>query len=472
MKHPLHLLVAATVIVATQSVASEAPKVVDFALRMPLTLAQSDGLHVVELNEVVYRAGSSRSLADLRIFNANGEALAWAVLPSLAPEQKFGVPINLSLVPLPQQQDMRAMVLKSYAIRVERDERRAIVEVAPLQPVELPPGEVGGYLIDARPAKDLSGQLSLVFDASAPDYASRLEILGSEDLVNWRPLTSGPLALNRKLGDPVERSTYELKRPPPFLRLQWASAAPPQLAGARFAERGAVPMELPRTTLAVFADSDRRDSWLVDIPPALPLERLHFRPATLNESFGVSVYRRDPSLLRLRPHLFSRRHKDQWIPIGQVDVMRIMRGGAEVRGEPLVLSGSTDRLRLDPIGPSQGDVPVVEGEWRPARIAFVARAPGPYFLAIGNADAKQATPLDLRTALADNDRAGAALPIAVLTSGNADQRVAQAAAQQRVQRIASEAGWSRYVLWFVLLAATAAMGWMAWRLSLQLRREK
>jgi hypothetical protein len=444
----------------------------DFALRMSLSLAQPDGLHVLELNESMYRAGASRTLADLRIFNAKGETLAWAVLPTQVPEQMSGAPLDLALVPLPEQPDMRAMVLKSYAIRVERDEHRAVVEVAPLQPVALPPGQIGGFLVDARRAKDRSGQLSLVFDAGAADFASRVEILGSEDLVNWRPVASGPLALNRKLGEPVERTKFDLSRPPPFLRVQWSGGMAPQLIGARFIERTAAEATLPRTTLTVLADPDLRDSFLVDVPRALPIERLYFRPQTMNETFRMQVYRREAHPHRSRPHLLSRRRVDQWISLGQVDVMRIMRDGAEVQGEPLSFGGTTDRLRLSPVGAPTGRFPAVEAEWRPARIAFVAKAPGPYFVAIGRDDAKPDPPLDLRTALPDNDRAGTTLPLARVAVGSAEQLAARAAGQQRAQRIATEARWSRYVLWAVLLAAVAAMAWMAWRLSLQLRREQ
>lgn len=444
----------------------------DFALRVPLSLAQPDGLHVLELNEVMYRAGASRTLADLRIFNANGESLAWAVLPAQVPEQTSGAPLDLALVPLPEQPDMRALVLKSYAIRVERDEGRAVVEVAPLQPVELPPGQIGGFLIDARRAKDRSGELSLVFDAGAADFASRVEILGSEDLVNWRPVANGPLTLNRKLGEPVERKTFALTRPPPFLRVQWSGGTAPQLMGARFAERMSPLATLPRATLTVLVDPDVGDSFLVDVPRALPIERLYFRPQSMNETFRMQVYRREAQPHRSRPHLLSRRRDDRWVSLGHVDVMRIMRDGAEVQGEPLLFSRSTDRLRLSPVGASKGSFPVVEAEWRPARIAFVAKAPGPYFVAIGHGDAKPDTPLDLRTALPENDRAGIALPLARVAIGSAEQLATQAVDHQRTQRIVAEARWSRYILWAVLLAAVAAMAWMAWRLSLQLRREQ
>ena len=318
MKRTLLLAVTACGLGLCASVAHAADNLrpSDFALRVPLSLAQPDGLHVMELSEAMYRAGASRTLADLRIFNAKGETLAWAVLPTLVPEQTSGAPLDLALVPLPEQPDMRALVLKSYAIRVERDERRAVVEVAPLRPVDLPPGQIGGFLVDARSAKDRSGQLSLVFDAGAADFASRVEILGSEDLVNWRPVAGGPLTLNRKLGAPVERTTFALTRPPSFLRVQWTGGTAPQLIGARFVERTAAVATLPRATLTVLADPDRRDSFLVDVPRALPIERLYFRPQTMNETFQMQVYRREAHPYRSRPHLLSRRRVDQWIIAG------------------------------------------------------------------------------------------------------------------------------------------------------------
>jgi len=167
----------------------------------------------------------------------------------------------------------------------------------------------------------------------------------------------------------------------------------------------------------------------------------------------------------------SRHRTDQWIPIGQVDVMRLMRSGVEVVGDPLPLSATTDRLRLTPVGPASGNFPVVEAEWRPARIAFVAKEPPPYFLAIGHRGAEPAPPLDLKVALPPADRSGTLLPLAQAVTGSADEITARAALQQRAQRISDEAKWSRYVLWAALLAAVGAMAWMAWRLSRQLQRD-
>ena len=68
--------------------------------------------------------------------------------------------------------------------------------------------------------------------------------------------------------------------------------------------------------------------------------------------------------------------------------------------------------------------------------------------------------------LAADDHAGARLPIATVevVAGTGTPQ------QQRAQRIASEARWSRYLLWGVLALAVVSLAWMAWRMSLQLRQ--
>jgi len=468
--HHRYAALLALVLAAPLS-AAEALAPSDFALRLPLSVHHpDDGLHLLELPERAYQAATARNLADLRIFNANGEALPWAPLPVPPSPPVAGASVDLALVPLPAQPDLRAAVLQSIAVRVERDAQRTVVEVAPVQPPGPPPADVGGYLIDARSLRDRSGQLELVFDAAAPEFAGRVEVVGSDDLVSWRPVTSGPLALNRSLGVPVERRTFDLVHPPPFLRLQWPlSQRAPQLAAARFSERTAAAPNTARTALTVLADPEAPGSFLVDVPRALPIERLHFRPQSMNESFRVKVFRLEGEAQRPRRHFASRHRPGPWIEVGEVEVTRLMRSGAEVVGAPLAFPWTAERLRLVPVGPSTGQVPRVEAEWRAGRIVFLARRPGPYFLAVGRAGAPAGPAPDLQTALTDADRVAPQLPAAEVAPGSADATVSAAEVRRRAQRITDQAHWSRFVLWGVLLVAVAAMAWMAWRLSLQLR---
>ena len=453
---------------ATAVGAAQTPRSADFALRLPLTTA-GDGLHVIELPESVYRAAQTRNLADLRIFNAEEQALPIAFVPAPAPVAPVTTAVDLRLARLPLQSDARDSLLRSFALRVERDRERAVVEIGPVPPPSAASDEpsIGGYLIDARPLKDLKGRLVLTFSSEAVDYAGRVDVLGSDDLVFWRPLTSGALSRSRSLGDVIERNRFELERPPAFLRVSWTSKSAPDLDRAHFVEHIAPSVTLPRARLTATLSDDGRHLY-VDVPEALPITRVLVRVPELNRFVRAQVYRHDaaPSLRARRHAIGPRRTEEQWQLIGAVEAFRVLRDGVEVEGAALTLPAATDRLRFDFAMPLDGAVPTIEAEWRPARAVFAARAPGPYQLAVGLADATVGPALDVRSMLAADDPAATRLPVAtVALSGDA-----VTSQQQRAQRIASEARWSRYLLWGVLALAVLGLAWMAWRLSSQLRQ--
>ncbi len=437
----------------------------DFELQLPLHVP-AEGLHTLQITEAVYRASHQRDLADLRVFNANNEALPLAVLPAAPPTPPSVTPIELRMAMLPAQPEARDSVLQRHALRIEREGERAVIELWSA-PTAAPPGEPGGFLVDARPLKDKTGALELVFAADAADYSGRVDVLGSEDLVNWRRLTSGPLARNRKLGDVIERTKLAIDRPPSFVRVAWSTTTAPAITGVRFVESIAPTEDLPRATLATSLSDDRR-SLYVEVPEALPVERLFVRTPQANRVLSVRVYRHEAAAPRARRlDLAPRRAPEHWIAVGPLEVFRVLRDGQELEGPPLTLRARTGRLRIDSKMPFDEPLPVVEAEWRPARIMFAARSPGPFRLAVGSVDAKAGPLLDAQAMLPADDPAGTRLPVATIL---AEARVApDGSAAQRAARIA-EARWSRYLLWGVLLLAVAGLGWMAWRLSLQLRR--
>lgn len=439
----------------------------DFTVRLPLTTT-GEGLHVVELPEAVYRAAQGRDLADLRIFNALDQPLPIAFVPPPAPVAPAPIAMDLRMSPLPAESDARESLLRAFALRVERDRERAVVEIGPLSPAatEAATPALGGYLIDARPLKDLKGRLVLSFSSTADDYAGRVEIRGSDDLVFWRPLASGPLTRSRSLGEVIERNHFVINRPPAFLRIAWASKNAPDIERAQFLEDVAASVTLPRAQLAATLSDDRR-SLFVDVPEALPITRVLVRVPELNRVVHAQAYRHDatPSPRARRIHVGPRRTEERWQPIGSVEAFRVLRDGVEIEGAPLVIPVRTDRLRFDFSAPLDGAPPSIEAEWRPRRVIFAARAPAPYVLAVGRLDTPLGPGLDARSVLAADDPAGVRLPTATVEVGSA-----VTAQQQRAQRIASEARWSRYLLWAVLILAVCGLAWMAWRMSVQLRQ--
>ena len=444
---------------------AEAPQ--DFAFRAEV--GATPGLNVITLSEAVYRAAQTADLRDLRIFNAMGEALPLAPLP--APKVDPGPAHELRMVPLPGQVQAREKVLADFALRIEREGTRSVIELTPSAPPSAPAEETGGYLLDLRPHRDLDGELVLRFAADAPDFTGRIEFLGSDDLYVWRPITSGALVRNRQLGDTIERTVFPVGQVPPFVRVAWTNTRAPRLEGAQLVERGAAPA-LPRTTLEV-ARAEGAASWFVDVPQALPIVLVRVRAPQDNVVVRVRVFRYDDRDLRPRARLslHARRAPERWIAEGGPrDVFRLNRDGQWIDSPPLALSARTTQLRIDAIdsaGFTQAP-PIVEAEWLPQRYVFAASGPGPYLLAIGNdsGDLKPGPTLDARNVLPQDDAAGMRLPVAqwvtATTSGTTDP--------QRAQRIAREASWSRYVLWGVLLAAVLALALMAWAIAGQIKR--
>ncbi|HVE88060.1 MAG TPA: DUF3999 family protein, partial [Burkholderiaceae bacterium] len=332
MRKLLVAILAACTCAAADAVA-QTPGSADFAVRLPLTTSGA-GLHVVEFPEAVYRAAQSRDLADLRIFNALDQALPIAFVAAPAPVAPDAIAVDLRIARLPVETEARELLLRTFALRVERDRERSVVEIGPLPAATAAASPAlsgaGGYLIDARSLKKLKGRLVLSFATSAEDYADRVEILGSDDLVFWRPLASGPLARSRSLGDIIERNRFALERPPAFLRVAWKSKEAPDIERAQFVEDIAASVTLPRAQLTAVLSDDRR-SLTVDVPEALPITRVFVRMPEINRVVRAQVYRHDaaPAPRARRVPVGPRRAEERWQPIGHVEAFRVLREGVE-----------------------------------------------------------------------------------------------------------------------------------------------
>ncbi|HEX4597651.1 MAG TPA: DUF3999 family protein [Burkholderiaceae bacterium] len=448
----------------------------DFDWHATVSTERADGLHQLQLGEDALLAATAAGPRDLRIFNANGEALPIAQLPAVAPRVEHRVPVALRMAPLPGSQQAQDRALADYALRLVRDRDHTVLEIGTNAGATAANAtqDPGGFLLDLRPLKDEQGELVLHFAASAPDYANTATISGSEDLVSWHLLASGPLALNRQLGGTaVERSSFELNHPPAFARVQWPAGAAPKLDAASFSEQLPPPLAPAlHTALQLSALADGR--WLVDLPPALPLWRIAIHVAQPNQALKVDLlcpsYRGEGSdRQRLLRELSSRTSSQPWFAcVRGIHVYRVDRSGEWVENLPVAVPGHPAHLVLQVIDPPdyRGPPPDVEEQWQPVRFAFLARAPGPYQLAVGHEGADEGPRLDLAGMLSGEDPVGTNLPRAQVTpSGPAEMKPAAARAAQLAR---NRAHW-RWSLWAVLLVAVGALAALAWRVAKNIR---
>jgi hypothetical protein len=448
----------------------------DFNWRATLATERAEGLHVLQLGQEPLVAATTSEPRDLRIFNASGEALPVVLLPGMVPtEPARAPPTPLRMAPLPGTPQARQRALADFAFRLERDREHTVLEVGPGTDggAAADAHDPGGYLLDLRPLKDKQGELSLHFAADAPDYANPVTISGSDDLVSWHPVASGSLARNRQLGGNVERSSFELSRPPAFARVQWPAGAAPKLDAASFIERLPAPVApAPRTPLALAMLQD--GEWLIDVPVGLPLTRIVIRVAQPNQALRVDLLCPQQGAIladreRLLRELSRRTAPEPWFTCARdVEVFKADRAGQWVENPPVAIAGRPTRLLLQIVDPKdyRGAAPSVEAEWTPLRLAFLARGPGPYQLAVGHEAADEGPRLDLAGMLPRDDPYGSGLPVArVLHVVRTDitKEPTRAALAARTQ-----ARW-RWALWAVLLLAVAALALMAWWLARNIR---
>jgi hypothetical protein len=408
------------------------------AHRFQLELDGKVAYYMLALPHQVYAASLRGDLGDLRVFNSAGEPVPYAFdTPAAAPAtppQRFaarwfplsssgvdsgGAPVGLSVA---ADGSLRAAVAPPPRARRTTD-------LVDLSHIDKP---VAALLVHLR-------------DSS---YQGRVSVEASNDLRDWRPLTSVSLLKVSHAGQALvqERIALEDARWR-YLRLNWRDDAP---------NIAAVEAEVCAPTASV--DSAVAREWhdaaqvragkapgeyLFETDGAYPVDRLQIdlpQPNTI-------------ARVRLQSHVDA---NAPWHDVTSATLFRLQGKAGEQNSPPLEFAVDADRawrIMVDMRGGGFGNgLPVVKVGWHPAVLIFVARGSPPFTLGVGNATlAPSATS---RTALLLGAtpeirpaRLGVALPVAPeVITGDPDSR-------------------RRYLLWGALLIAVGTLGMVAWRLA-------
>jgi len=142
---------------------------------------------------------------------------------------------------------------------------------------------------------------------------------------------------------------------------------------------------------------------------------------------------------------------------------RLTQNGQDVVQNELQLQGYTVqqlKLTVDERGGGLGtQVPTIKFAVRATQLVFLARGPGPYTLALGNATVKTAN-LPLSTLIPDYT------PAKLSTLGKASVDGAAVASQSSTPTTAetSDTNWKKFGLWAVLLLSVLFLAAMAFSL--------
>jgi hypothetical protein len=471
----LPLLMAALPLPASAATADGSPET--FRQRAAVTVSRPGALIELPLPTSIYTRAEQSGLQDLRLIDAKGDRVPFALLSShaatpRAPDQRrpatlYALPPGAASSTSPGGADPTLDIhIKGNRLYIHRIVAAAGAGAGgEAVPVNEPPA---GWLIDlgARPV-DQPAPTSIELQwPEAAEFSAVYDLSTSDDLHQWRAAGSGQLmALHSAGAQLAQRNLILPANAGRYLRLTWADAStPPQLTGAT----ALVPADLHRSdelTSPLVASPGKEPSPSRDgqngSGPA-PAGALHF------DMGGVVPLRTIdldlPPGTRVTPVQWQGRQQvlDLWQPLGAQVHYRLERRGELTRSAPLSVETSVRYLRAIPderagaLDPAQ--TRLIAQTPQP-RLVFVNQGQPPYTLLTGNRQASTGA-LPLSTLIAEPEVERSRFGQASLGEWLANPDAVQAA--DRAEQTAALRPW---LLWGVLLLGVAALGGMVWRLT-------
>jgi len=362
----------------------------DFAWGRAIETRESRPLQTLLLDVAIYRGAVAPDLADLRVFNAAGEVVPYAIRPLVDPSEEQAAPVPVPLFRVPEGSALARGAGSGIAVRerdiaVEVAADGAIVRVGSTSPpadasARLP----SAYLLDLsafEKAKRAVVGLDLALAPEPAEFAVALRAEATDDLVYFAPIAArGALARLDQAGHRIERNQIEL--PAITSRYLLVSAAGPlpvevTSVSARLAPTTVAPPRAHERIAGVRAPGERVE-FVFDLGGAIPVDRVQVElpvPNTVVEAGLYSAPAADgPWLHHYTGLLYHLERAEGALRNAELTVPPIRR-----RYFKLAVA--------DKGGGLGGGTPALEVSWMPEQLLFVARGSSPFALGYGRAQA-------------------------------------------------------------------------------------
>ena len=452
MRWPLWALLAPTLCAA-----AEKPQ--DFAFGVPVQTDGREALYEIELPASVYQGVTRPDLGDIRVFNAGGEPVPFALEPRAPRRSEKPQPVPVKYFPLYGEQPAD---LQGLQLRVEKGAGGTVVSVKSDAGKSASHRGVLAYLVDASALKQPYEALELDWRQDSASTATTLRVEASDDLEHWTTVAAqAPLVRLDYAGQRLEQRTVEFSpRTAKYLRLTWPATGRSNAAGRAepldltsvMVRTGEIAIEPERAWRELLPEAgEKPGEYLYDLGGPLPVDRVRI---------GLP---QDNSIARIE--LLSRPDaRGEWRLVTSGVVYRLTQNGQQVVSPGLSVTPNVERywlLRADQRGGGLGNgLPRLAVGWVPQRLVFAARGQGPFQLAYGSVKTQPA-----------------AYPVETVVPGwRSDQQPTLARAELLPERLlggtaALRTGTNYKVwgLWAALSIGVLLLAWMTWRLARQMR---
>jgi hypothetical protein len=457
MRRGIEWLAACAVLVFA-SVAGAQTKPSDFAHQESLTPQPNASIQRLALPARVLARLQSTDANDLRVFNAQGQALATA-LHAPAPPQAEREQKRLSAYPIVGA-NPASTAAPGVSLRIEQGATTRVIQVdAAGAPVAADGTQILAALIDTRSlvGSVVAVDLEADFPANTPVAFS---LYTSRDLRDWQPLADAVVfrSDDATLAVPARVELGGRSLAGQYLRVSWQAKGIAVRGASLVTERAGE--RVPRAVASLGAVPMGSHTLSFALPFATPIAALRITPVGDSALVPLRIFGRQESTLA-------------WLPIASGVVYRLNTDGKLQSNDFIDVGGASVRelmIVADAKTPGFTAPPEIKVEFEPLQLVFVASGAGPFTLAAGLKAAPSAH-LPIQSLIPGYSRgAEDKLPFAQLQ--DAANAVAVSPPSAAVPTVVAPAGdpKHRWILWGVLLLGVAALGGMVWMLSKQLKK--
>jgi hypothetical protein len=453
---------------AAAAPAGDAPQ--DYAYTATLTAAAKQGVLQLRLPQDVYLHARSPDLNDVRVFDATGAALPFALRNPAAQRHTSHRSLPLKVFPLLARRDQDGQV--ALDVRTGSDGQLLSVQLRPEQPkgandiprltaLILDLGE-SGQAGDQRPQIDA---LRFTLPASQQEYSAKIWLDTSDDLQHWDAAGTAELNwLSNQQAQTLANDRLDFSpRRFRYARVSWRSGAPVLFAGVSAEQLRQTDVAPDTDALLLLPEAGKHpEDLMYAAPPAVPVRKvgLQFNDASTVLPATVGMYKELPALQVGKSSTW------RFDPVVSATFYRITQDGKErTSGDVEIAPQHAAQWVLRTQGPATVK-PSLRISWEPASVIFLANGKPPYTLAVGREQAKPAARDITQVAPSFSAKELEMLEVATATplrlqrdSAAQNERAAQEAGAAARQRI--------LILWGFLLAGVGVLAFMVWRLLKQ-----
>ncbi len=437
--------------------AQEAPKPIPMrhmAFGIELTPMERGGVQTVLLPAEVYRSCTSPDLSDIRVYNGAGEEIPHAMRPWMQTSSEEAQVFDLPYFPIYGEAEE---IAGAFALELKRGPEGEVLAVqsGPSTNREQP---LIAHVIDALRIPRPIRSIEVDWVPGKEDFLAAFSLESSSDLATWQVIV--PHASFASLSrDDAQLEQRRVEFPPcsqPYLRLRWIGKALPRTI-AQVRATGVQHHGLPERRSVRLRGIARQDAaHTFDFMGPGPL-----RP------IAVQVHLPQPNSLVQATVEQATSEQGPWRTAITTQFFRL-NGEVEHQNAayPIEPGASTHwSLRVEPNGGGLGQgTPVLELFYYPHQLAFLARGEGPYTLTYGSygapsSDFKWSDIQPMLLAQKDFPAQSVSLHRQHELSGSAALKAPAPPSTT----------FKRAILWAVLIAGVALLGWLSLRLIRQLQ---